>query len=82
MSEWAMAFGLSLKLTKGPFAPRDGTPRDPNAPAVEVTPSGAQVVDPDQLIRSVAAGAAAPVPAGTASPVPPSAPAREVAVHA
>jgi hypothetical protein len=66
MSEWALSFGLSLKLTKGPFAPRDGTPRDPNAMNIEVTPSGAQVLDPDQLIRSVAASApdpAAPKPA-------------------
>lgn len=56
MSEWTLAFGLSLKHAKGPFAPRDGTPRDPNAPVVEVTPSGVQVLDPEQLVRSVAPG--------------------------
>lgn len=72
MTEWAMSFGLSLKLTKGPFAPRDGTPRDPNAAAVEVTPSGVQVLDPDQLVRSVAGTPPASSPA--AAP-----PAREVA---
>ncbi|HZZ44633.1 MAG TPA: type IV pilus assembly protein PilM [Tepidisphaeraceae bacterium] len=53
MSEWALALGLSLKMAKGPFAPRDGTPRDRNAPAVEVTPSGVQVMDADQLVRSI-----------------------------
>lgn len=79
MSEWALALGLSLKLAKGPFAPRDGTPRDPNAPAVEVTPSGAQVVDPDQLIRSIAGG-----PAPAEAPVKPAPKERmtEAAVHA
>ena len=29
---WAQAFGLSLRLTTGQFAPRDGKPRDPTAP--------------------------------------------------
>ncbi len=32
MSEWAMAFGLSLKLLTGSFGARDGRPRDPSAP--------------------------------------------------
>jgi type IV pilus assembly protein PilM len=41
MTEWAQAFGLGLKLTTGPFAPRDGKPRDPSAPP---TP-GAEVID-------------------------------------
>ncbi len=31
--EWAMALGLALKRTEGHFGPRDGKPRDPNAPA-------------------------------------------------
>jgi type IV pilus assembly protein PilM len=49
MSEWAMAFGLGLKLTSGQFAPRDGKPRDPTAPAATrkeatSTPS-AEVID-------------------------------------
>ena len=77
MSEWAVAFGLGLKLAKGPFAPKDGTPRDPNATNIDVTPSGAQVLDPDDLIRSVAGG---PVPGGPA-PAPAAVPAKE-AVHA
>jgi type IV pilus assembly protein PilM len=71
MTEWAMAFGLSLKLAKGPFAPRDGTPRDPNAGVVDVPPSGAQVIDPDQLVRSVGATATAatPTPSPAGAPV-------------
>jgi type IV pilus assembly protein PilM len=40
--EWATAFGLALKMTKGQFAPRDGKPRDPTiTPAVPA----AEVVD-------------------------------------
>jgi type IV pilus assembly protein PilM len=77
MAEWALAFGLSLKLAKGPFAPRDGTPRDPNAPAVEVTPSGAQVVDTDRLIHSLP-----PAQAPAQTPVPPQPSAAREVVHA
>jgi type IV pilus assembly protein PilM len=46
MSEWACAFGLALKRTKGQFAPRDGKPRDPTAPA---TPA-AEVIDIEQAL--------------------------------
>jgi type IV pilus assembly protein PilM len=49
-SEWAAAFGLSLKLTTGPFAPRDGKPRDPSAP---VAPA-AEVVDIDKALAATA----------------------------
>jgi hypothetical protein len=41
MTEWAQAFGLGLKLTSGPFAPRDGKPRDPSAPPAPA----AEVID-------------------------------------
>ena len=57
MTEWALALGLSLKLAKGPFAPRDGTRRDPNATNIDVTPSGVQVLDADDLVRSVSPAA-------------------------
>jgi type IV pilus assembly protein PilM len=36
MTEWATAFGLSLRLTSQTFAPRDGKPRDPSAALAEV----------------------------------------------
>jgi type IV pilus assembly protein PilM len=57
MSEWAMAFGLSLKLTKGTFAPRDGKPRDPTVTTVangESVPT-AEVVDIDKVAEAAAA---------------------------
>jgi type IV pilus assembly protein PilM len=60
MCEWAMAFGLGMKLARGPFAPRDGTPRDNETPAIEVTASGAQILDPEELVRSVATTGAPP----------------------
>ena len=44
-SEWATAFGLGLKLTKGQFAPRDGKPRDPATPIGAPVPVAAEVVD-------------------------------------
>lgn len=46
MSEWATAFGLSMKLTTGQFAPRDGKPRDPAA----MLPPTAEVVDLDKAL--------------------------------
>src|SRR5439155_13827440 len=46
-SEWAMAFGLSLKLTTGQFAPRDGKPREPGSSAM-----GAEVVDINKAVES------------------------------
>jgi hypothetical protein len=46
MSEWAAALGLSLKFTKGRFKPRDGKPRDPNAPRSDlICTMGAEVID-------------------------------------
>jgi type IV pilus assembly protein PilM len=32
MCEWTLAFGLALRFAAGPFPPRDGKPRAPNAP--------------------------------------------------
>jgi type IV pilus assembly protein PilM len=55
MSEWTLAFGLSLKLTTQTFAPRDGKPRDPTA-----TPPAAEVVD---IEKAVGAPPASNVPA-------------------
>jgi type IV pilus assembly protein PilM len=48
MSEWALAFGLGLKLTTQQFAPRDGKPRDPSAPPV----AAAEVVDIDKAVTA------------------------------
>ncbi len=48
MGEWATAFGLSIKLTTGHFGPRDGKPRDPNAPAKPA----AEVVDLDKVLEA------------------------------
>jgi type IV pilus assembly protein PilM len=53
MSEWGTAFGLSLKLTQGQFAPRDGKPRDPTASAQ----AAAEVVDMNKVVESAAAAA-------------------------
>jgi type IV pilus assembly protein PilM len=58
-SEWAQAFGMSLRLTTGQFAPRDGKPRDPSAPA---TPA-AEVID----IQKALEAAPAEVPSTAAS---------------
>jgi type IV pilus assembly protein PilM len=49
--EWAQAFGLSLKLTTGPFAPRDGKPRDPSAPPTPPAPA-AEVIDIAKAIEN------------------------------
>jgi type IV pilus assembly protein PilM len=46
MSEWAVAFGLSLKFTKGNFGSRDGTPRS------AAKSSEAEVVDVDQAVEA------------------------------
>ena len=54
MSEWALAFGLGLKLTTTQFAPRDGKPRDPT-----VTAPAAEVVDMDQALQAGAERAGA-----------------------
>jgi hypothetical protein len=49
LGEWAVAFGLGLKLTKGPFGARDGKPRG-SEPAAG---SGVEVID----VGSAAQGA-------------------------
>jgi type IV pilus assembly protein PilM len=56
MGEWAMSFGLSLKLTTGQFAPRDGKPRDPATPvggaeAAAAVPA-AEVVDMERVLEA------------------------------
>jgi type IV pilus assembly protein PilM len=55
LGEWAMSLGLGLKMTKGYFAPRDGKPRDPNAPWPEEPKSLAEVVDINQIADEHAA---------------------------
>ena len=56
LSEWATALGLGLKLTTTTFAPRDGKPRDPNAP---ITPAPtAEVVDINKVVAAVSPEAA------------------------
>ena len=55
MTEWATAFGLGLKLTKGTFAPRDGKPRDPTSPVVIANGNPvatAEVVDIDKVAEA------------------------------
>ena len=65
MSEWAVAFGLGLKLTRGHFGARDGKPRDPSGPAVG--PDGillrgdAEVVDLNTAVRAAVASEAKPM---------------------
>lgn len=54
MSEWTLALGLGLRLTRGTFAPRDGKPREdlpppPQGPKVEV-------VDINQAVGGFEAG--------------------------
>jgi hypothetical protein len=48
-SEWATAFGLALKMTRGQFAPRDGKPREPAAGS---TLAPAEVVDIDKAVQA------------------------------
>jgi type IV pilus assembly protein PilM len=57
MSEWAVAFGLALKLTQERFTNKDGKKRDPNAPRLPMQ-SAAEVVDLNAT--PVAVGASAP----------------------
>jgi type IV pilus assembly protein PilM len=60
MSEWATALGLSLKLTTTTFAPRDGKPRDPNAP---ITPApSAEVIDIEKAVGAREEGSASANP--------------------
>jgi len=52
MSEWAMAFGLGLKLTSGQFAPRDGKPRDPAAATGAAPAPTAEVIDINRVLET------------------------------
>ncbi|MCC7351866.1 MAG: pilus assembly protein PilM [Phycisphaerales bacterium] len=53
MCEWTLAFGLALRHTSGSFAPRDGTPRDPNAPRPDLAVASAEVVDIGRELQAV-----------------------------
>jgi hypothetical protein len=65
-SEWATAFGLALKMTKGQFAPRDGKPRDPAVTTAAPAPVAAEVVD---IAKAVEAGSPAVRTHSAATPV-------------
>jgi type IV pilus assembly protein PilM len=75
MCEWALALGLSLRMTNDHFGPRDGRPRDITAPvlpnATTETPaptSTAEVVDLSSAVRASADPAPSPsTPASTAT---------------
>jgi hypothetical protein len=68
MSEWSVAFGLALKLTKEHFANRDGKKRDPNAPREDVRPmSAAEVVDLNGALNIPAPSSSASVPTNGSS---------------
>jgi type IV pilus assembly protein PilM len=57
MSEWALAFGLSLKTTSQYFKPRDGKPRDPNEPRHDLEQpqqSIGEVVDLNKMLDPAA----------------------------
>jgi type IV pilus assembly protein PilM len=74
MCEWALALGLSLRMTHEHFGPRDGRPRDLSAPATaapgEAAPaptSAVEVVDlPTMMRASSSEPAHAPAPAQSA----------------
>ena len=77
MSEWTVAFGLGLKLTRDYFGARDGKQRTEPAP-VAVTAGGAEVVDlaraiggdsPSTLTASAIAAASGTRPAPRAPEV-------------
>jgi type IV pilus assembly protein PilM len=61
MCEWALALGLSLRMTNGTFGPRDGKPRDPFAPREDLIPLApkAEVVDLNAAISATTAGTGA-----------------------
>jgi type IV pilus assembly protein PilM len=48
MCEWTLALGLGLRLTPGPFAPRDGKPREDLSPAG----SNVEVVDINEAMQA------------------------------
>jgi type IV pilus assembly protein PilM len=82
MSEWAVAFGLGLKLTRGYFGARDGKRRDQYDPkdAPSENAGGVEVVD---LFRAVDNSTPiTPVPGAPGSPPPQSSHAPKEATHA
>ena len=54
LAEWGLAVGLALKCVQGTFGPRDGKPRDPQAPKLELAPETADVPDLSAGLRSAA----------------------------
>ena len=61
MCEWAVAFGLGLKLTTGHFGARDGRPRGSaiatqDDSTIPIAPE-AEVVDLNQAVLGAGAGA-------------------------
>src|SRR5688572_23378354 len=89
MGEWALAFGLALRTTKGSFGMLDGTPRTTieganGATALQPLTAGAEVVDLNTAIKGVAAAATAAPSNGpdldvVTTPAPRTDAAREVA---
>jgi type IV pilus assembly protein PilM len=76
MGEWALAFGLALRTTKGNFGLYDGTPRErtPGDAPLQPLMAGAEVVDlntalngPDLDIVTTSAAAPAPQPRSAAA---------------
>lgn len=54
LAEWGLAVGLALKCVQGTFGPRDGKPRDPQAPKLELAPETAGIPDLSGTLRSTA----------------------------
>lgn len=84
MCEWALALGLSLRMTQDHFGPRDGRPRDLSAPAPGTDPaegaapvSTAQVIELPTSLRSTPDTTHAPT--SVAAPAPAAAPVAEPA---
>jgi type IV pilus assembly protein PilM len=80
MSQWAIALGLSLRLTSGTFRPRDGKPRDPNAPRDDLAAADDEMNLMDEIIQSTPLDDA-PSEILPAEPVP-AAPLEREVVHA
>jgi type IV pilus assembly protein PilM len=84
MCEWALALGLSLRMTQTHFGARDGKPRDPAslgavAGPVQGTSRGAEVLDLSAAVRA-AGDTTDSTPAGATSG--PARPARKEHTHA
>lgn len=63
MSEWTLALGLALRMTRGTFAPRDGKPRE-NSPTG--TSRNVEVVDINEAIQNAEGGETVAPKPGTA----------------